>query len=167
MSGWPQAASRASPDPSENPLISRIRPPLAPAEAGPQQPPHQGDRHQQQFGQLDPVVGEQLAPLIARILPEHPLLPFGQGRHGGRIGHAVDRQPERHPAIGHGMPQQPAALADRAGQPLLRGQRMPGARLALDRHPGLVEPRHHFRQQAREGGVIRLLPSQRGQPLGQ
>ena len=110
---------QGQPGPQRKPADQQDPPPLAPAEAGPQQPPHQGDGHQQQFGQLDPVVGEQLAPLIARILPEHPLLPLGQGRHGSRIGHAVDRQPERHPAIGHGMPQQPAALADRAGQPLL------------------------------------------------
>ena len=86
-----------------------------PADAMPEQPHHQHHRDQQQLGELEAVIGKELAPLAALILPDHPVMLVGQTGQCGGIVNAGKRHPNPDPAIGQGVPEQTTSFADRAG----------------------------------------------------
>ncbi|MNL10598.1 hypothetical protein D3C87_1314020 [compost metagenome] len=110
----------------------------------PQQQGHQRDGQRQQLRQLDPIVGEQLAPLAALILPVDALLGRRQRRQCPFVCHPHQRHPDGDVAIRQGVPQQAAPLADRAGQPGGRGQPAGLANGHLQRQTDRLEPAHHL-----------------------
>ncbi|MND63686.1 hypothetical protein D3C80_550020 [compost metagenome] len=132
----------------------------------PEQQGHQADSHRQQLRKLDPVVGEQLAPLAALILPVDSLLGRRQRRQCPFVHHPHQRHPDGDAAIVQRVPQQAAPLADRAGQPGRRGQPTGLAGGRLQRQACRLEPAHHLGQQCPDGGGILVLARQRRQPAG-